>query len=304
MVKYLRTASDYAQLISRYDHFLFDLDGVVWLGDQLTPGVVTTLNNLRESKKRVAFVTNNSTLSRVSYLSKMERLGIKRVSLDMMFSCGSASASYLKSLLPTLPAEKRGIYVVGQVGLEEELREAGLVWKGGSSKEDDMLMPYQDFSSIVPDPSIGVVLFGFNMHLNYKQLCKAFTYLATNNAKLVLTNDDSTVIVSGGVCPGEGAMASILMGARKDLQRQHVIVGKPHKTMYDEVRAALSFDPKRTLFIGDRLETDIMFGINGGIDTMLVLTGASKARDLVGLPTEREPTYVGESVGAMAQGFE
>lgn len=136
-------------------------------------------------------------------------------------------------------------------------------------------------------------------------------------------------------------MASVLYGARKGLK--HIVLGKPHKTMFDEVQLSLNFDPKRTLFIGDRLETDIMFGVNGGtsagalvrfvlvlisryryrrpsllmlceigltmllstgIDTMLVLTGASKAHDLAGLPTEHEPTFVAESVGAMSSGME
>lgn len=64
-------------------------------------------------------------------------------------------------------------------------------------------MPYQDFSTITPDPSIGVVLFSFQMHINYKQLSKAFNYLASNpQCKLILTNDDSTVLIPDGVCPG------------------------------------------------------------------------------------------------------
>lgn len=89
MVRYLRTSADYASVLSNYDNFLFDLDGVVWHGETLTPGVVETLDNLRfKLNKRVSFVTNNSTLSRQSYAAKFERLGIKNVSVDSIFSCG------------------------------------------------------------------------------------------------------------------------------------------------------------------------------------------------------------------------
>lgn len=65
-----------------------------------------------------------------------------------------------------------------------------------------MLPPYQDFSSIRPDPSIGTVLFSFQMHINYLMYARAYNYLATNKAQLVLTNDDSTVLIPDGVCPG------------------------------------------------------------------------------------------------------
>lgn len=101
----------------------------------------------------------------------------------------------------------------------------------------DVLLPPQDFSSIVPDPSIGVVLFGFQMRVNYKQLSKAYNYLATNpGCKLVLTNDDQSLQIPGGLVCGEGAISSVLLGARKGLKP--LIVGKPHQPILDEIRKA------------------------------------------------------------------
>lgn len=83
--------------------------------------------------KSLAFVTNNATKSRPVYLSKFEELGFTSTKLEEIFTCGSASASYLKNhVLPSLPEGRRGIYVIGQEGLESELREEGLIWKGGS----------------------------------------------------------------------------------------------------------------------------------------------------------------------------
>jgi 4-nitrophenyl phosphatase len=196
----------YKSLLDAHDTFLFDLDGVVWGGPggtHLTPNVSEALDFLRSQGKRIAFVTNNATKSRSAYLTKFHSLGLS-ASLEEIFTCGSASASYLrKFVLPGLEEGKKGIYVVGQEGLEEELRAEGLEWTGGSDPIDDVLMPFQDFTAIVPDASIGVVLFSFQMHLNYQMMCKAFTYLATNKeCKLVLTNDDATVLIPGGTCPG------------------------------------------------------------------------------------------------------
>lgn len=133
-------------------------------------------------------------------------------------------------------------------------------------------------------------------------MCKAYNYIATNpECKLVLTNDDSTVLIPGGSCPGEGAMASFLFGARKNLHWD--VVGKPNLHMFDAAKAALKFDPARTIMIGDRLETDVLFGIRGGISTMLVLTGSSKLDDLAGLPTEDEPTYITGAVCDLLAGM-
>lgn len=82
------------------------------------------------------------------------------------------------------------------------------------------------------------------------------------------------LLPNGGKAPGEGATASVLFGARKGLKP--VVVGKPHQPMLDAVQASLKFDPTRTIMVGDRLETDILFGIRGGISTLLVLTGESR----------------------------
>jgi 4-nitrophenyl phosphatase len=87
---------------------------------------------------------------------------LTHVTLDEIVSCGSAAASYLKeTVLPSLPENQRGVYMIGQEALELELKEQGLSWTGGTDPEDDVLLPPQDFSSITPDPSIGVVLYGF-----------------------------------------------------------------------------------------------------------------------------------------------
>lgn len=297
---HLKDPDHFKTLLDSYDCFCFDLDGVLWSGprgDDLTPNIVPAIELLRSQNKKLAFITNNATKSRHQYLTKFHSLGFESVRLEEIYTCGSASATYLRDvILPSMEEGQRGVYVIGQEGLEMELREAGVDWEGGTDPEDDVLLPHQDFSSIVPNPSIGVVLFSFQMHLNYKQLAKAYNYLGTNKyCQLVLTNDDQTVLIPDGVCPGEGAMAAILYNARKDLKP--IIVGKPYQPLLDVVHKALNFDLKRTIMIGDRLETDVLFGKRGGISTLLVLSGASIIEDLDDLPEAEAPDFVALSVG-------
>ncbi|GAA5978713.1 hypothetical protein JCM11641_006151 [Rhodosporidiobolus odoratus] len=280
------------------------MDGVIWTGpagDTLTPNIAEALAYFRSRNKRLAFITNNATRSRQDYVDKLQGFGIP-VSIDEIYTCGSATANYVKEVvLPSISdSSKRGIYLIGQEAMEKELREEGLEWTGGTDPEDDVLLLPQDFSSITPDPSIGVVIYAFQMRINYKQLAKAYNYLSSNpGCKLILTNDDQSFLLPhGGYCPGEGAIASVLFGALTKGDKP-TIVGKPHQALLDVVHREMKFEPSTTLFIGDRLDTDVLFAKRGGVDSVLVWTGISKPSDLADLPTTSEPEYTLSHVGAL-----
>lgn len=224
-----------------------------------TEDAVETITFLKQRGKKVAFVTNNATKSRQAYLKKVrlppfpgsnfciadtsafaqfKGFGFD-VELEEIYTSGSAAAEYVKEVvLPSIADEsKRRIYLIGQQAMEEELASEGLEWTGGTDPEDDVLLPPQDFSSIYPDERIGVVLYSFQMRINYKQLTKAYNYLASNpGCQLVLTNDDESMLLPhGGYAPGEGAIASVLYGA---LPRGHkpIVVGKPNKPLLDIIQ--------------------------------------------------------------------
>ncbi|KAI5478677.1 4-nitrophenylphosphatase [Pseudohyphozyma bogoriensis] len=307
---HLASPSSFAAVLERYDTFLFDLDGVIWLnptGNVLTPHIRETIALLRSLNKRIAFVTNNGTKSRRHYLARFHAHGIPSVRLEEIYTCASATASYVRDVvLPTLPVERREIYLIGEKGVEEEFMEVGLRWKGGTlmrspgnhqDPEDDVLI--ESFDAFEPDPSIGLVVSSFQIRLNYKQLSKAYNYLATNpQCQLVLTNPDASLrLANGVVCMGEGAIAAPLLGAREGLVP--ITVGKPHQPLLDVVKMATGFDPRTTIMVGDRLDTDIPFGKLGGLDTMLVLTGSSRLADLDAMKDAEQPTYVAVSVGEL-----
>ncbi|KAF8337033.1 2-phosphoglycolate phosphatase [Cantharellus anzutake] len=279
-------------LLDSFDTWMFDCDGVIWHGDHLIPGVRQVLALLRSHNKHMIFVTNNATKSRKSYKNKFDKLDVQ-AEVDEIFGSAYASAVYLSSVVK-LPKEKK-VYVIGESGLEEELNNEGVAHIGGTSKEDNTFEPF-DLHSFKPDPTVGAVLCGLDTKINYTKLAKAQQYLTLNPGCLFLaTNEDPTFPVNGGYLPGAGSISAPL---RYMLKRDPTAIGKPNSTMLDCVKAKHDFDPQRTIMVGDRLDTDILFGIRGGVSTLLVLTGVTTESDITGPGASPiTPDFVTQSLG-------
>jgi 4-nitrophenyl phosphatase len=254
--------------------------------------VTKVLGYLRSLKKDVIFVTNNASKSRKDYKKKFDKLGVQ-VEVDEIFGSAYAAAVYISSVLKISKDKK--VYVIGEGGLEAELREEGISYLGGTDPKDNTLGDF-NLSEFEPDPDVVAVVCGLDRSINYTKLSKAFNYLYTNPSCLFLaTNVDSTYPVAGGRLPGSGALSATL---RYSLKRDPTSIGKPNSTMLDCIKAKHNFNPKRTLMIGDRLDTDIEFGKNGGLSTLLVLTGVTSESDL--RESSIVPDYVMESLGNLA----
>ncbi|KAI0088208.1 2-phosphoglycolate phosphatase [Irpex rosettiformis] len=292
MAKRLSTKQDYQSLIDDYDTWLFDCDGVLWEGNRLIPGATDILAFLRSQNKSVIFVTNNATQSRRMYKGKFDKLGVE-AHVDEIFGSAYAAAVYISSVVK-LPKDKK-VYVVGMAGIEEELGVENIQCIGGTDPVDNTLEPF-DFGSWKPDPSVGAVLCGLDLSVNYTKLSKAFQYLLKNpECHFLATNGDSTYPSAYGLLPGAGAVMSPVKTA---LGREPLYIGKPNPTMLECIKAKHHFDPKRTIMVGDRLNTDIEFGRNGGLSTLLVLSGITKESDITGPnASSTVPEYVTGSVG-------
>jgi len=140
------------------------------------------------------------------------------------------------------------------------------------------------------------VVCGLDTQINYTKLSKAFQYLTRNpGCHFIATNEDSTFPVSTGLLPGAGSISAPLRFA---LGRDPVSTGKPAGTMLDCVKAKVHFDPKRTIMVGDRLNTDILFGKNGGLTTLLVLSGITTEDEITGPnPSPIVPDFVTQTLG-------
>ncbi|RPB03559.1 2-phosphoglycolate phosphatase [Choiromyces venosus 120613-1] len=261
-----------AAFIDKFDIFLFDCDGVLWQGKTLLPKTAETLAHLRTLGKRLLFVTNNSTKSRATYKTKLEELGIP-CEADEIFCSAYSSAIYISRVLK-LPRDKR-VYVIGEAGIEEELAAEGV---SHFRDEAGGIRP-EDYDNFGPDEGVGVVLCGLDHEISYRKLARAYQYLRNPETVFLATNIDSTFPTHGKLFPGAGSMSAPLTYMTG---RTPVSLGKPSQAMMDAIEGVLKFDRKRACMVGDRLNTDIRFGIEGGLGgTLAVLTGVSTEEEIL-----------------------
>lgn len=299
MSQKVTTKEQAQQLIDQYEYFLFDCDGVIWLGDHLLPSVVETIELLKERKKTILFVSNNSTKARKDYLAKFDKLGIKGIQPSEVFGSSYASAVYIDKILQ-LPKHKK-IWVLGEAGIEKELQELGYTTVGGT--DPDLNKGGVVFDPEHPqltelDPDVGAVVVGLTTNLNYLKLSITMQYLHKDNKLLpfIATNIDSTFPLKGMFLIGAGSIietVSFASGRQPD-----AICGKPNQAMMNSIIAdnpGLKKEPKKGLMVGDRLNTDMKFGRDGGLDTLLVLTGVETEESV--LQQENPPTYYAHKLG-------
>ncbi|KAI0584373.1 4-nitrophenyl phosphatase [Pyrenophora tritici-repentis] len=281
--------------LDQFDVFLFDCDGVLWSGDHLFDRVPETIKMLKSkgtlfTSKQLVFVTNNSTKSRMDYKKKFDKLGIP-AEVDEVFGSSYSAAVYIARILK-LPAPKNKVFVLGESGVEQELESEGVPYIGGTDPayRRDFRQP-EDFEAIANgsllDPDVGVVLTGLDFHSNYLKTAIAFQYLQ-RGAIYLATNIDSTLPSAHTLFPGAGASGA---GLEKAIGRSPLSLGKPSQAMMDAVEGKFKFDRSRTCMVGDRLNTDIQFGIDGKLGgTLAVLTGVSKKEDFLAEGATTVPT--------------
>jgi 4-nitrophenyl phosphatase/NagD protein len=243
--------------------FLFDLDGTVYLGDQLLPGAEALIDFLKDNQRSYYFLTNNSSRSRADYVTKLNLLGLEVIE-DKIFSSGMATAIYLKKQNPGAR-----IYLVGTPSLEDEFQKYG-------------------FSLVDTDPDY--VVLGFDTTLTYQKIHKLTDFIREGKP-YIATHPDINCPTPDGFMPDIGAMMAMIKSSTgKDAD---VIVGKPHSPMIEAIVELTGYDPGELTMVGDRLYTDIAMG-SAGIQTVLVLSGEAKQEDLVSAPIQ--PNLVCENL--------
>jgi glycerol-1-phosphatase len=254
-------------LASRFDAFLFDLDGVLYRGAVAVDGAVEAMARLRALGGRVAFVTNNSSRTPEAVAAKLRGLGIP----------ADASEVETSALTTATMLAERGVataFVVGEEGITRALRDRGVTVVEGEPAVVD------------------VVVVGLDRQADYAELRTA-SILVESGVPLVATNADASFPAADGrAWPGAGALLAaieVTTGARAE------VVGKPNPPI---MRAALARAGGGTpLVIGDRIDTDIAGAHAIGWDSLLVLTGITRREDVAA--SDVQPTFVGEDLGAL-----
>jgi 4-nitrophenyl phosphatase len=159
-------------------------------------------------------------------------------------------------------------------------------------------MEPEDFTALADgsalDPDVGIVLTGLDFHINYLKMSTAFAYLQ-RGAKFLATNIDSSLPMAHSLFPGAGSTGA---GIKYAAGQEPLALGKPSQAMMDAIEGKFHFDRSRTCMVGDRLNTDIQFGIEGKLGgTLAVLTGVNKKEDFLGEGKEVVPTAYVDGLG-------
>jgi 4-nitrophenyl phosphatase/phosphoglycolate phosphatase len=283
-----------AALLDSVDVFIFDCDGVIWKGDSLIEGVPAVLDMLRKAGKKIFFVTNNSTKSRKGYVGKFTSLGLN-VTPEEIFSSSFAAAAYMEQI--KFKATGKKVYVLGEVGIQEELDLIGVPHIGGPSDADQKI-ELKNGGMVHHDHDVGAVIVGFDRYINYYKIQYAQLCINENPGCLfIATNLDAvTHLTDAQEWAGNGAMVGAIKGCTK---REPILVGKPSPLMIDYIVDKYKIASRaRICMVGDRLDTDILFGRDNGLKTCLTLSGVTTEAKLLGKDNEIAPDYY---VGSIAE---
>ncbi|OQY33526.1 MAG: HAD family hydrolase [Spirochaetaceae bacterium 4572_59] len=229
--------------------FICDMDGVIYHGNRLLPGVPEFINWLRKEDKKFLFLTNSSERSPRELQQKLSRLGVE-VSEENFYTSALATADFLKNQCPGGSA-----YVIGEAGLTNALYDAGF-----------------SMNDINPD----YVIVGDSRSYNMENLIHAVN-LVINGAKLIGTNPDLTGPVEKGIAPSTGALISPI---ELSTGCKAYFVGKPNPLMMRSALKRISCKREETAIVGDRMDTDIIAGIESEIETVLVLSGVTSREEI------------------------
>ncbi|MBI4977548.1 MAG: HAD family hydrolase [Spirochaetes bacterium] len=246
--------------------FICDMDGVIYHGNKILPGAKEFINWLQQEKKRFLFLTNSSERSPRELTEKLSRMGLD-ISEEHFYTSALATAAFLAS-----QKERGSAYVIGEAGLINALYDVGYA-----------------MNNVNPD----YVVVGETRSYNFEKIEQAIN-LVLGGARLIGANSDLTGPTEHGIIPATKALVAPIELATG---RTAYFVGKPNPIIMRSAMKQLNADPAGTLIIGDRMDTDILAGIESGIDTVLVLSGIS-TRETVEQYAYR-PAYIMQGLSEM-----
>ena len=229
--------------------FICDMDGVIYHGNKLLPGVKEFIQWLQKEEKKFLFLTNSSERSPRELRDKLARMGIS-VDSEHFYTSALATAMFLASQNP-----KGSAFVIGEPGLLNALYEVGYT-----------------MNNVDPD----YVVMGGTNDYNYHRIEHAVS-LVLKGAKLIGTNPDLTGPTERGISPATGALIAPIELAT---EAKAYFVGKPNPLMMRHALKRLGCKREETAIVGDRMDTDIIAGVESEITTTLVLTGVTNRGDL------------------------
>ncbi|MEJ8634113.1 HAD-IIA family hydrolase [Streptomyces sp. NPDC006475] len=269
-----RPSGSVTALSEAYDTALLDLDGVVYAGGAAIGHAVESLLTARDGGMHLAYVTNNALRPPEAVAEHITELGVPTAADDVINSAQAVA----RLISEQVPAGSR-VLVVGGEGLRVALRERGL--EPVESAEDDPAAVVQGYGG--PDLAWG----------RFAEAC----YAIARGVPWFASNTDLTIPSGRGIAPGNGAAVEVV---RIATGAEPQVAGKPLPPMHKET--ILRTGATKPLVVGDRLDTDIEGAHNGGVDSLLVLTGVTDGAQLLAAPPQHRPTYVDADLRGMLTG--
>jgi phosphoglycolate/pyridoxal phosphate phosphatase family enzyme len=252
--------------------YVFDLDGVMYLGDTPIPYATDAVHRLLNAGQSVYFLTNNSGRTRSSYQEKLQVVNGLDVPVDRIFTSAYATALYLQQK----QQPQRSAFVIGEAGLAQELEEVGNL----------RVITVPDS---VPYDQIDYIIVGIDRQFSYDKLRFAHAAITRGHAEFIATNRDATFPMEIGEIPGGGSLVAAVATATS---REPITIGKPETHAYEAILRSAGVSAAQSTMVGDRLDTDIAVGKRAGACTVLVLTGVTSRSAAISAPEVWRPDRI------------
>src|SRR5438067_13501033 len=244
-------------------NYLMDMDGVILRGTTLIPGAAEFVQRLREREIPFLILTNNSLYTQRDLQVRLSYMGLE-VPPEAIFTSALATAQFLHSQRPGGRA-----YVIGESGLTTALHDIGF---------------------ILTDQAPEYVVLGETTAYSFERITRAIRFVMAG-ARFIATNPDTMGPGEGGVVPATGAVAALISAATGI---KPYFIGKPNPLMMRTALRTIEAHSENSVMIGDRMDTDIIAGVESGLRTLLVLTGVTRRKQIERFPYR--PTWVRESI--------
>ncbi|UXV43003.1 TIGR01457 family HAD-type hydrolase [Staphylococcus simulans] len=258
--------------MKQYKGYLIDLDGTMYKGADEIDGAKQFVDYLNQHDIPHLYVTNNSTKVPEDVVKKLAGFGIEAKPEEVVTSA-LATAHYIKQ-----ENAQASIYVIGEGGLRQALLNQGL--------------------TLIDDTHVDYVVVGLDTKVDYDKFSQG-TLGVRNGAKFISTNQDISIPNERGFLPGNGAITSVITTSTKV---QPTFIGKPQPIIMDMAMDVINLPKEEVAMVGDLYETDIMSGINAGIDTIHVQTGVTSKEELA--EKDQQPTYTFKDLNEVIKDLE
>ena len=252
------------EAVAKTKYFVLDMDGTIYVDRTPIGDMVQTLNKIRDSGRKIIFLTNNSSKSKETYEEKLRSMNLYD-DRDYIYTSGMACKDYLLEF-----RKGKSVNLLGTKSLRKEFLEAGIKLVEGVSD---------------------IAVLSYDTELTYKDVCD-FTLSLVNGAEYIATHPDIN-------CPGDpiavpDAGSFIAMFNMSTGRQPSIIIGKPSDNMGKTLKIRFHAESEEFMMVGDRLYTDIAFGLNCGFHALLVLSGESTMKDVDNGPVK--PNYILDSL--------